>query len=125
MSLGEFLKAAASDRGPWNCSTLAADWCVSLGYPDFAAQWRAVVDEDECERVQAGGLVELWDIGIGDGLPVTDVLEPGDIAVVSLNEVQAGAIWTGERFAIKAARGIHFLQSDAFAVLKAWRPRRG
>lgn len=131
-ALGEFLKGAACDRGPWNCSTLAADWCVSLGHPDFADAWRGVTDPVECDQVAAEGLAALWDHGIGDALPVAaDAVEgcslfawaqPGDIAVISLAGVEAGAIWTGQRLAIKAARGLHFVEPEAARVLKAWRP---
>lgn len=123
MKLGEFLKAAAGDRAAWNCSTLPADWCIALGHPDFAAAWRAVVDAEECDQVAADGLVALWEAGIGDALPIAlEPLEAGDIAVVESGGVQAGAIWTGERFAIRALRGLHFIEAAAFRVLKAWRP---
>lgn len=124
MNLGDFLFDAANDRGPWNCSTLAADWCVALGHPDFAAEWREVVEADACETVprQAGGLVALWDLGIADALPVVTDLMPGDIAVVTALGLEAGAIWTGEFWALRAARGIHFLAPHAVSVVKAWRP---
>lgn len=135
MRLGDFLKAAGSIAGPWNCSTLAADWCVSQGYPDFAAEWRGIIDEAECDAVatEAGGLELLWDRGIGEALPVVGEaepgqsidpagLEPGDILIVALAEKQAGAIWTGQRLALKAPRGLHFLEPGALRIDKAWRP---
>ncbi|MBT2133948.1 hypothetical protein KK137_06340 [Croceibacterium sp. LX-88] len=87
VSLGAFLQAAAKDRGPWNCSTLAADWCVALGHPDFAAKWRHIVGEVECEEAASDGLIELWREGIGETLPQVpiDGLEVGDIAILSLS----------------------------------------
>lgn len=133
MSLGEFLKAAGSTSGAWNCSTLPADWCIALGYPDFAAEWRGVVDEPECEATaqEAGGLVALWRRGIGEHLPALEGarsafgLEAGDVAVVRAFGFEAGAIWTGRRFAIKAARGLHFAEPEGLEILAAWRPAHG
>lgn len=122
--LGEFLKARCGARGPWNCSTMPADWCVALGHPDFAADWRDVVDPGECCAVpaEAGGLIALWDRGIGDGLRVVDDPDAGDIAVVEAMGIEAGAIFTGERWAIEGPRGLHFLAPGQLRVVKVWRP---
>lgn len=118
--LGTFL--ASHRRGAWNCSTLPADWCLALGHPDFAAQWRWLTDEAESEAAAAAGLVTLWDEAIGDALPAVGDFEPGDIAIIAVGLLEAGAIWTGERAVIQGPRGIHFLQPAAVRVLKAWRP---
>jgi len=122
VTLGDFLKACSGKREPWNCSTLPADWCIALGHPDYAAEWRGISDSRECEDVAAVGLVTLWDRGIGGALPTVEpeALATGDIAVVALGSLQAGAIWTGERFAIRIPSGLHF--SGGLHVLKAWRP---
>lgn len=124
MTVGDFLKAAMADQGPWNCSTMAADWCVALGHPDFAAEWRGIVDPGPCESVpaEAGGLLALWNRGIGASLPVADDLHPGDIAVIRVLGIDAGGIWTGKRWAVKAQRGLHMLEAGAVHILKAWRP---
>lgn len=124
MDLGDFLRREMASGAPWNCSTMPADWCVTRGHPDFAAAWRDTVDPAACDAAQdvPGGLLALWEAGIGDALPTADVLEPGDIAVVSLAGAVAGAIWTGERFAIRAARRVHFVPPGAMTVLRAWRP---
>lgn len=125
MRLGDFLKRELSNGSAWNCSTLPADWCLALGHPDFAAAWRDVTDPTECEAVPraAGGLVALWDKGIGTALPPVDEPQPGDIAVISALGLEAGAIWTGERWAIRAPRGLHFIASGPHvAIVKAWRP---
>lgn len=123
--LGEFLKRECANGAPWNCSTMPADWCLSLGHPDFAAEWRSITEPTACEAVpqEAGGLLALWERGIGDGLPVvTGGLVAGDIAVVCLAHLEAGAIWTGERWAMRAARGLHFVDASMLTVVKAWRP---
>ena len=103
---------------------MSADWAVECGHPDFAARWRHITDPVACDTIPlgAGGLVNLWAEGIGDGLPVVEALEPGDIAVVSAFGIEAGAIWTGWRWAIRAARGLHFLGADGVNVVRAWRP---
>lgn len=120
MQLGDFLLDHAAQAAPWNCSTLAADWCMALGHRDFAAAWRGITDPVDCEATAEGGLVHLWDIGIGDALPVVTDLQPGDIGVVSLGPLEAGAIWTGLKWAIRTPRGMHF--SPEVTVIKAWRP---
>jgi len=118
--LGDFLRDHAASAAPWNGSTLAADWCIALGHPDFAAAWRDITDPAECEATAQDGLSALWVIGIGDALPAVTDLEPGDIGVVSLGPLEAGAIWTGTRWAIRTPRGMHF--SSDLTVIKAWRP---
>lgn len=136
MRLGDFLKVQLSNGGPWNCSTLPADWCIALGYPDFAADWRHLTDPAECDAAPraAGGLEQLWTQGIGTALPVVgeaggaartrvSELDPGDIAVIVALGLEAGAIWTGKRWALRAARGLHFIQDTRHvAIRQAWRP---
>jgi hypothetical protein len=123
MTLGEFLLRVTSRREPWNCSTMPADWCLALGHPDFAAAWRGVTDPVECETIAGGDLLSLWEAGIGQAIPVA--IEPyqwGDIAVVSRAGLSAGAIYTGERWAIQTERGFVSLPLPPSAVVKAWRP---
>lgn len=124
MTLADFLRSQTAASGAWNCSTLPADWCMALGHPDFAAAWRDVTDPGDCEAVPAaaGGLIALWDRGIGDALPMVETLAPGDIAVVAVAGFEAGAIWSGERWVIRAPRGLHFVAADAVAMRRAWRP---
>lgn len=125
MTLGDFLQMRAASIEPWHCSSMAADWCVSLGHPDFAAAWRGINDVAECEAIQAeaGGLLPLWAVSIGDALPVVaGPLLAGDIAVVRALRSEAGAIWTGARWAIEAERGVHFLAPSMVEALGAWRP---
>lgn len=125
MTLSDFLASNLGPAGAWNCSTLAADWCLALGHPDFAAEWRDVVDPDECEAVprEAGGLVVLWDRGIGDALPVaTEPYQPGDIAVLAALGLEVGGIWTGDHWGVRRERGLYFGAPELFTVRKAWRP---
>lgn len=125
MILGYFLAERAAHQGPWHCSSMAADWCIALGHPDFAAQWRGVSDPDECEHVQvaAGGLMVLWLLGIGEALPhVAEPLRAGDIAIVRVMGHDKGAIWTGARWAIEGEREMHFLAPEHAELVGAWRP---
>jgi hypothetical protein len=108
---------------PWNCSTSPADWCRELGWPDFAAAWRHITDIAECEAVAADGLVQLWEQGIGDALPVVEApYQPGDIGVVEAHGLQAGAVFSGEHWGLRRARGMRMAAPGEVRVLKAWRP---
>lgn len=125
MVLADFLRENLGPAEKWNCSSFPADWCLALDHPDFAAEWRDVVDPDECEAVtrEAGGLVRLWERGIGDALPVvSEPYQPGDIAVLAALGLEAGGIWTGEQWAIRRERGLFFGAPELFVVRKAWRP---
>lgn len=125
MTLGEFLQAAVDDRSPWNCSTMPADWCVTLGHPDFAARWRNTFDPSACEAApaEAGGLAALWDRDIGEGLPIAEVpFQAGDIGVIHEMGLEAGAIFTGDKWAVKTPRGLHFARLPDRSIAKAWRP---
>jgi hypothetical protein len=42
--------------------------------------------------------------------------------VVALGAEEAGAIFTGERWAVKGARCVHFIDAPRLTVVKAWRP---
>jgi hypothetical protein len=122
MILADFLERELSASGPWNCSTFPADWCIARGHPDFARNWRWITDARRCERIARRGLLRLWWRGIGDALPFADNLRAGDIGVVRRAGMEAGAIYTGERWALRADRGLTFLRLPETAVVKAWRP---
>lgn len=124
MTLGEFLREAAAP-GPWNCSTMPADWCVALGHPDFAAAWRDTTDEVECETaaVDAGGLAILWGRGIGEALPMVEPpFQAGDIGVICTCGLEAGAIYTGERWAVRTPKGVSCAALPDDVIVVAWRP---
>ena len=125
MTLGDFLRVAAEDRSPWNCSTMAADWCIALGHPDFAAAWRGVTAPADCEAAPAdvGGLVILWDRDIGEALPeAVAPFEAGDIGVIAAHGFEAGAIFTGAKWAVKTPRGLSLATLPDHCIAKAWRP---
>jgi hypothetical protein len=124
MTLGEFFQSQMGAAGKWNCSTMPADWCIALGHPDFAADWRDVTDSDDCEAAprDAGGLVALWDQGIGDALPAVDDPQAGDIAVIAALGLETGAIFTGDKWAIRRPRGLYFAPADHVVPVKVWRP---
>jgi hypothetical protein len=117
-----FLASDALKSREWNCSTLAADWCVALGHPDFAADWRETLEPAACDAAAAGGLVPLWDAGIGDALPVVGEPQGGDIAVIEALGLEVGAVFTGTRWATRGARTMHYLGAEDVRVLKVWRP---
>ena len=124
MEIGEFLRNAARSTQPQHCSTDAADWCIHRGWPDFAWAWRGVLTERECEAAtMTDPLLTLWDEGIGNMLPVvTGEPQAGDIAVVSKLGLHAGAIFTGERWAIRSGRGMAYVPEGSVTVIKSWRP---
>lgn len=123
MTLGEFLFAAGNSRSAWNCSTLAGDWLVALGYPDLFAPWRDVVAEPEIEAATCAGLLPPWELAIGDSFPtVTPPFRAGDIAVLNVRGVEAGAVFAGERWATRKSKGLCFFRLDDQRVVKAWRP---
>ncbi|WEK42991.1 MAG: hypothetical protein P0Y64_16860 [Candidatus Sphingomonas colombiensis] len=102
---------------------MEADWAILRGHPDFATKWRGTIDPEECEAAQdvPGGLVALWDKGIGKALAVVEQPESGDIAVVAAGGIEVGAIFTGERWAIRGQRTVHFLAPDMVTARKVWR----
>lgn len=122
MNLGDFLFDAANSRAPWNCSTMPADWCIALGHPDFAKNWRWITNARRCERIARRGLLRLWWRGIGDSLPMIDDFRAGDIGVIRRAGLEAGAIFDGEFWVLQSQRGIACLRADRSAVLAAWRP---
>lgn len=123
MMLAEFLRQQAGNCEPWHCSTLPADWCVALGDPDPAAEWRHLSGVDECAAEAAAGLVPLWERGVNGRYPeAVAPYQPGDIAVVSLAGTETGAIYTGERWAVRTDAGISTVPLRDRSILKAWRP---
>jgi hypothetical protein len=121
----DFLEAQLCRSDPWNCSTLVADWLIECGYPDFAGAFREVTDPSECVIVaqSRGGLAHLWEGLFCGAVPWADApWQPGDIAVVTLAEHEAGAIFTGERWALRLNHGLAFAGPELLTVSRAWRP---
>lgn len=98
---------------------------MTLGHPDFAEQWRAIIEPAECHAapLEAGGLAVLWARGIADRIPeVSAPFAPGDIGVISIYGLEAGGIYTGDKWAVRNERGIALSQLPDRAIIVAWRP---
>ena len=128
MHLGEHLRSLGGMKrkpGVFDCVTLPADWLLENGYPDPMAHRRGAYDSEEAalELIsEAGGLVALFDQFLGavgiierEGEP-----QPGDIGVVTIRGEEAGAIFTGGRWALVGERGLIFITLDRASVLKVW-----
>jgi hypothetical protein len=125
MEIGEFLATQLGSVGAWNCSTLVADWLIQCGYPDYAETFRDLTDPEECRIVAEarGGLAELWEGHFGGAVPWADApWEAGDIAVVAIGPHEAGAIFTGERWALRCDHGLAFASPGMLDVKRGWRP---
>jgi len=144
MNLGEYLKAAGRQRreaGEHDCCTFPSNWAMECGHPDPMAQWRGTYDTDEqAEQIVAqardvgeatgrGGLDLLFSEGMGGAglreLAPGEPFEAGDVGVVSLMGVEAGAIYAGTRWAYVPERGLGFATLEAECIARAWRPRHG
>lgn len=132
--LGEFLRAAASRRreaGVWDCCTMPAAWAEACGWGDLMADYRAAyASESEAEAIVsgAGGLLPLFcDAMAAAGVPelVDGEFLPGDVGVVELLGEQAGALYTGKRWALVASRGMAFASLDRDALVRVWRVGNG
>lgn len=133
IDLGEFLRASAARRrepGVWDCCTFPAAWAIANGYPDPMADWRGQY-ETEAQALDliadGGGLADLFARGLdAAGLPrAAGEFVPGDIGVVQLLGEQAGAVYTGKRWALVADRGMAFASIGAEFIVRAWRVANG
>ena len=126
--LGEHLRTLGGRKrepGVFDCVTLPADWAMANGYPDPMAHRRGVYDSEEQAQAlisDAGGLVTLFDQFLGN-VGITeraDEPQTGDIGVVTIRSDEAGAIFTGQRWALVGERGLIFVTLDRSAVAKVW-----
>lgn len=141
-ALGDYLEAAGGRRreaGAHDCCTFPCDWAVLCGHADPMARWRGTYSTDvEAEHligdaaragegIGRGGLEMLFAEGMWSaGVPEIDApFEAGDIAVVRFGDEEAGAIYTGKRWAFVPERGIGFVSLDRDNIVRAWRPRHG
>jgi len=130
--LGDFLLAAGHrERVPavFDCCAFPADWAVANGWPDPMAKWRGAY-ETETEALDlidaAGGLAVLFSEGMASvGIPTSETFALGDIAVVSVQGHEAGAIFCGKRWAFAADRGFAAASLDPDCILQAWRVAGG
>lgn len=131
--LGLFLEEAGSRKrepGIWDCCTMPAEWTMACGHPDPMAEWRGMyATEHEGERLmaEAGGLHQLYLRGfasIGLGL-CRELWAEGDVGIVRVLGHEAGAVFTGKRWALVADRGLAFVSLDPADVTHVWRVCHG
>lgn len=131
--LGEFLRQSAARRrepGVWDCCTFPAAWAIANGCPDPMADWRGRY-HTEAQALDliadGGGLADLFTRGFsGAGVsPVEGPFRAGDIGVVQLLGEQAGAVYTGKRWALVADRGMAFASIASEHIVRAWRVENG
>jgi hypothetical protein len=126
--LGQWLRENATrvrDAGAWDCSTFPAAWVMANGLPDPMAQWRGRYDTEEAALALIdgqGGLPALFsramsgiDAPLNRGEPVA-----GDIGLVAIYGLEAGAIFTGKRWAFVTDRGMAFVTIAPEHIVAAW-----
>lgn len=126
--LGKYLRDQGGKRrqaGAFDCVTIVADWLMANGLPDPMAHRRGAYDSEEQAQhliAEAGGLVALFDQFLGavgvtgrDGEP-----EAGDVGVVAIRGEEAGAIFTGQRWALVGERGLIFVTLLADCIAGKW-----
>lgn len=131
--LGAYL--LANGQKPWDwgtvdCCTFAADWCVSLEFPDPMAAIRGAYEtEAEAQAlVQKHGLLRLVDRGLR-GIGWARTLDPktGDIGLVRrmgpVGTDTVCAIRSEGRWVTRTAGG--YYSDDAGELLRAWKPPHG
>ena len=129
IDLGVFLQDRLSWRreaGEWDCCTFPAAWSMACGTGDPMAAWRGLyASEAEAEDILAreGGLAGIFGAGLESvgWLRVTDAPRLGDVGVVVLLDEEAGAIYTGRRWAFVATKGLGFTSLEREAVPHMWR----
>ena len=130
MTLSEYLHGLTGQKriaGKHDCCTFPANWAIACGRPDPMKQWRGAYATDvEAEEIvaDAGGLAGLFEMGMtAAGIPPVDGdPQEGDIAVITLLGEEAGAIFTGKRWAFVPERGLGFVSLDREHVACIWRP---
>jgi hypothetical protein len=128
IDLGDFLGerlAWPRRTGTWDCCAFPAEWCISNGLPDPMADYRGeYATDDEADHIVArsGGLAGIFGAGLeGVGLRRVEQAELGDVGVIDMLGQEAGAIYTGRRWAFIAERGLGFVSLDARDVPHIWR----
>lgn len=127
--LGQWLLENNQKRrtdGVWDCATMPAEWAIHCGYSDPVLKWRgAWADENSALAIieGAGGLVPLFDDGlfsVGVGRRYGEP-ELGDIGVIRIMDNEAGAIYTGKRWAFVANRGLAYCSIEPEYIAATWK----
>jgi len=133
MKLADYLHAAGGKSfapGTHDCCTFPGDWVRAQTGVDPIQRWRGRYDTQEGAEAlieAAGGLVNLWAIGMIDALcPEVDEPQEGDVGVILVlgenGPVENGGIFTGRRWAFVAPRGLFISSIDPAHIVRAWRP---
>lgn len=131
--LGKWLAGRAAMRrqaGVQDCCTLPGDWAIAAGWPDPMAEWRAdyASDEEGHARIaDAGSLLALFERGFASAgiARRSGKIELGDVGLVEIGGLEAGAIFAGKRWAIVAQRGIGMVSLDPDYIAAVWAVGRG
>ncbi|WP_313326223.1 DUF6950 family protein [Sphingobium yanoikuyae] len=110
--------------GEWDCCAFPAAWAIANGWPDPMAAWRGEYgSEEEAQEIidKAGGLANLFAIGMASaGITACDTTTTGCIGVVNIGGHEAGAVFTGKRWAFVAERGLAYASIDPASVAALW-----
>lgn len=131
--VGAYLYDAASRRwrwGLWDCCRFVDEWVCLNGRrsPMETLGIRYDSELSAVRRIQEGeGLAALWSLGMqAVGVPEVDPrddLQAGDVGVIERPTAcgvgEATAIWTGDKWATLALRGIECGPAED---VKVWRP---
>lgn len=131
--LGEWLQGRLRkprEAGVWDCCTLPGDWTVDQGLPDPMAKWRGAYSTEEEAAVfieDAGGLLPLFEEGFAQaGVPKrSSAPGPGDVGVLRIGDLEAGAIYVGPRWCFVATRGLGFASIDQDCIAAVWAVSHG
>lgn len=129
--LGDFLGerlAWPRRSGTWDCCAFPAAWAMACGLADPMAEYRgAYSTEAEAEDIvaRAGGLAGIFGAGLeGVGavrLEAGEEAQAGDVGIIALLGEEAGAIYTGRRWAFVAERGLGFVTLAPERISHIWR----
>lgn len=127
--LGEYLRAASARPWEWgahDCCCFPADWVLGQTGVDPLAQWRGYSTAREAYQLikDAGGLSELWAIGLEKVGILTATPAIGDVGVIKAQSEsgmdEIGGIFTGDRWAFVGSNGLSCVPSDERAIVAVW-----
>lgn len=131
--LGQWLQAnngRGRIAGEWDCCAFPAAWAMANGLPDPMAAWRGAYSTEDAALgliSDAGGLLPLFSAGMeAAGIPPR-VAEPalGDIGVLNISGHEAGAVFTGRRWAFIADQRMAYASIDSSAIAGVWAVAHG